>query len=65
MGPICWSSYCVSGGKKGVEFIQYVDDQEPQMHKIWCLISDGVTCEVHPTAQIDVGAETFGQFVTK
>ena len=32
------------------------------MHKIWCLSSDSVTHEFHPTAQIDVVAETVGQF---
>ena len=32
------------------------------MHKIWRLGSDGITREVHPTAQIDIGAGTMGQF---
>ena len=35
------------------------------MHKIWCLGSDGVNCEFRPKAQIYVGAETVGQFVTQ
>ena len=32
------------------------------MHEIWRLGSDSVTCEVHPTAQVDVGAGVMGQF---
>ena len=35
------------------------------MHEIWCLGSDGITCEVQATAQIDVGAEIVGQFATQ
>ena len=35
------------------------------MLEIWCLGSDGVTHEVHPTAQIDVVAENFGEFTTQ
>ena len=35
------------------------------MREIWCLGSDGVTREVHPAAQIDVGAETVGQYSTQ
>ena len=33
-----------------------------KFHKIWCLCSEGVTCEVHPIAQIDVVSDTVGQF---
>ena len=65
MGPIHWSSYSVSGGTEGVEFIRRVDVRELQMHEIWCLGSDGITCEVQATARIDVCAETVGQFATK
>ena len=61
MIPIHQPSEYGSRGTKSVEFIQCFDGREPQVHKIWCLGSDGVTCEVHPTAQIDVGAETVGQ----
>ena len=35
------------------------------MHEIWCLGSDGITCEVHSTAQMDVGSETVGHFATQ
>ena len=34
------------------------------MHKIGSLGSDGVTREFHPTAQVDVGVGTVGQFFT-
>ena len=33
------------------------------MHEIWCLGSDDITREVHPTAQVDVGAGVVGQFL--
>ena len=62
MGYIRWPSDSGSGGTKGVEFIRCIDGQEPQIHEIWRLSSDGVTCEVHLAAQIDVGTETVEQF---
>ena len=65
MGPICWSFYSGNRGTEGVEFIRYIDGRDPQMHKIWCLGSNGITCEVHLTAQIDVIAETVRQFATQ
>ena len=64
MGPIRWYSYSGSGGTKGVKFVQCIDGQEPQMHEIWCLDSNGITRKVHLTAQIDVGDETVGHFST-
>ena len=33
------------------------------MHEIWSIGSDGVTCEVHTTVQLDVGSATVGQFL--
>ena len=47
---------------EGVESIQGVDVRDPQMHKIWRLGSDGITREVYPKAQVDIGAGTMGQF---
>ena len=35
-----------------------------QIYEILCHSSDGVTREIYPTAQIDVGAETAGKFLT-
>ena len=54
MGSIRWPSNYSSGGTEGVEFIQFVDSQDPQTHKIWRLSFDGVPREVHPTARIDI-----------
>ena len=65
MVPICQSSYFVSGGTKGFDFIGCVDSREPQMHEIWCLISDSITREFHLTSQIDVGASTVRQCATQ
>ena len=31
------------------------------MHGIWCFGYDGITCEVHPTVQVDVGSGVVGQ----
>ena len=63
-GLIRWTSNYGIGGTKGVEFIQCVDDQEPQMREIWSLGSNGVTSEFHLTAQVDVGAGAVVQFST-
>ena len=34
------------------------------MDEVWILGEDGVTPKVHPTAQVDVGAEIVGDFAT-
>ena len=34
------------------------------MHKIWSLVSNDITCEFHPIAQVYVGGGTVGQFLT-
>ena len=60
--PIRQPSNSSSGVNKGPEFIRWVDIQEPQMHKIWCLGSYGITHEFHPTARVDIGTGTVGQF---
>ena len=64
MGSIRRISDSGNGGTEGVKFIQFIDGQEPQIHEIWCLSYDGVTCEVHPTAQTDVVTGTVGQLTT-
>ena len=64
MVSISWTSDSSSGATKGVEIIWCVDGQEPQMHEIWCLGFNGVTHEVHTTAQVDVRAGTVGNFTT-
>ena len=64
MGSICQISDSVCGGNKDVEFIQCVDGREPQINEMWCLGSDSVTREIHPTVQVEVGDGTVGQFTT-
>ena len=41
---------------EGPEFIQCVDGREPQINEVWNFGEDGVTCEFHPTARVDVGS---------
>ena len=65
MGSIHRPSDSGRGDTKGVGFFRCVDVQEPLINKIWCLGSDGVTREVHLTAQIYFNAETVGQFLTQ
>ena len=64
MGSVCRNSDSGSRGTKCVEFIQCIDGDKPQIHKIWCPSSDGITRGVHLTAQIYVGAATVGPFTT-
>ena len=52
-----------SGGTKGPEFVQCIDGQETQMHEVWCFGLKGITHEVHPTVQVDVGAGVIGEFL--
>ena len=37
-----------------------MDGWEPQINEVWAFGSDGITCEVHPTAQVYVGARVMG-----
>ena len=53
-----------SGGSERPEFIGCVDGREPHIHEVWAFGSNGVTREVHPTAQLDVGTGVVGYFVT-
>ena len=48
------------GDEDGPDFIRCVDGRQPQIHEVWGGGKDGVTCEVHPTEQLDVGAGFFG-----
>ena len=32
------------------------------MHEVWCFGSDGITCEIHPEEQVDIGDGVVGQF---
>ena len=64
MGSIRRPYYSVSGGTDDIDFIQCVDGREPQLHEMWCLGLDNVTRKIHPTAQVDIGAGTMGEFTT-
>ena len=64
MGYIRRPSDSGRGGTKYVDLIPCVDGQEPQIHKMWCLGSNGVTHKIHPTERVEVGARTMGQFTT-
>ena len=64
IGSIRWTSDSGSGSTEDVEFIRYIDGQDPQINKMWCLGSDGVTSKIHPKAQVEVAAGTVGQFTT-
>ena len=56
VGSINSPSDSVSRDAEGPEFIRCVDGQEPQIHEVWTFGEDGITREVHPTEQVDVGA---------
>ena len=45
-------------------FIQWINGQETQIRKLWCLGLDGIFRKVHPTANVKVLAGTVGKFVT-
>ena len=49
---------------KGPEYIRCVDGREPQIYEVWCFGSDSITPEVHPIAQVDVGAGVVGQLLS-
>ena len=65
MVSICQPSDSGSGGTEYVEFIRCIDVQEPQINEMWYLVSNGINSKIHPTAQVEVGDGTMGQFTTK
>ena len=60
VGSIRLPSDYGSGDEDGPEFIRCVDGQESQIHEVWTFGEDGVTHEVHPTAQVDIGTGFVG-----
>ena len=64
MGSIWPPSYSGSGGTKDVDYIRCINGRDPQIHKMWCLGSDSITQKIHPTARVEVGSGTVGQFMT-
>ena len=61
---ICRHSDSGIGDEDGPKFIQCVDGRKPQIHEVWTFSEDGVTCEIHPTEWVDVGAGFVSEFVT-
>ena len=41
-----------------------MDRREPHIHKVWTFGEDGVTREVYPTVQVDVGTGCVVEFAT-
>ena len=64
VGLIGTASYSGSGDDEGPDFIRCMDGRDPQVNEVWTLGKDGVTCEVHLTAQVDIGAGFFREFAT-
>ena len=64
VGSIDRPSNSVSMDAERPNFILYVDVREPQIHEVWTFGEDGVTCEFHPTARVNVGAGVVGEFAT-
>ena len=42
------------------QFIRCVGGRKIEVNEVWILGEDGITPEVHPTAQVDVGAGILG-----
>ena len=53
-----------SGDEYLPKFIRCVDRRDSQIHEVWAFGSDGITREVHLTAQVVVGAGFIGEFAT-
>ena len=64
VGSIGRPSDSGSGGAEGPEFVRCVDVREPQIHEVWAFGFDGVTHEVHPKEQVDVGTGFVGDFLS-
>ena len=64
MGSIRQTSNPGSRSTEDTAFVQCVDGREPQIHELWCLGLDNITCEVHPTSRVEFPAGTVGEFVT-
>ena len=52
-----------SRGPDNVNSVGCVVIWEPQLKEMWCVGSGNVTRKIHPTAQVEVGAGTVGEFM--
>ena len=50
----CWPSDSCCGGADRSKFVRCVDRRDPEVHEVWIWGDDGITPEVHLTAQIDI-----------
>ena len=64
VGDIRRPSNSCNGGPETSAFIQCVNGKDPQIHKLWCWDIDGIFCEVHPTAHVDIPSIPVGEFFT-
>ena len=63
MGFIHWHSDPGSRGTKDKKFIQCFYVRETQIHKLWCLGLEDITCKLHPTSRVEIGAVPVGEFI--
>ena len=64
VGSIRQNSDSGSGDEDGTEFIQCVDGRDIEINEFWTFRKDGVTHELHPTAEVDTSAGFVGEFTT-
>ena len=64
VGATGWPSKSGCGDADISKFICCVDGRDPEVNAVWILGEDGVTPEVHPTVQVDVGTGVVCRFLT-
>ena len=64
MGTIRRSSDSDSRRTKATSFIEFIDDQEPQIHESWCLVLYRISRKVNTTARVEVNDGNSREFVT-
>ena len=63
VGSISCPANSGSGGKDVLKFICCTSVPQPETHEVWNYKEYGVTCELHPTARVGVGAGFVGNFL--
>ena len=58
----CRPSDSGSGGTDTTAFIQCINGRDTQIKELWCLDLDRISCEVHPTARLDIVSVTVWEF---
>ena len=64
MGTIRRPSDSGSRVTEATSFIQCINGREPQIHDLWYMDLDGISCKVHYSALLKFPAGTIGEFVT-